>query len=503
MGLFYLKMLRRFILMQTTVMLALGVILNGNMVSLAAADGPEITIYNQNFGLVKEYRALAIAKGISEVTVDDVAGLIDPTSVHFKSLTAPQEVTVLEQNFRYDLINRANILNRLVGKPIRFVKEGQVKSGTLLNPATAYVRSTGYNSSPYSKNVYQSTNEVFAVQTSEGVLLTKLEDVIVDALPPGLYPKPALTWLLESTKGGIHETEIAYLTDGLNWYADYVAVLDDAKNTLDLTGWVTLDNQSGASYNNAQLKLVAGDVRKLVQNNPQGYVMAEMAVAPRAAKRQFQQEELFEYHLYSLNTPTDIRNNETKQVALIAASAVPVNKKYIYDPDKSNPFQWFQGQRPGDGRATSNATKVATLVQLTNTESNHLGMALPKGRIRVNLADSSGSLQFVGEDEIDHTPTDELIELYLGDAFDLVGEKKRTHYEQNGGYYQESYQVTLRNHKKSSVTIHVIDHVYGDWDMRASSVAFTTLDSDTVDWAVTVPAKGEQTLTYTLRINQK
>ncbi len=470
---------------------------------IALAKGPEITVYNQNFGLVKDYRTLSITKGISEVALDDVAALIDPTSVHFKSLTAPKGVDVLEQNFRYDLINRKNILNRMVGHQIRFTKEGTEYSGILLNPATTYVRNSGYNVRPYNNSVRQSNNDAFAVQTASGIMITTLDDVIIDKLPEGLYPRPTLAWTLDSTKGGNHETEISYLSDGLNWYTDYVAVLNEANSTLDLTGWVTLDNHSGASYKDAKLKLVAGDVRKLKQpRHEMAYAMADMAVRKSAAP-QFKEEGLFEYHLYSLQRPTNVNNNETKQVTLLSSMNVPVTKKYIYDPDQHSPLRWYNNMRPGQGRATSRNTKVSTLVSFKNKKSNNLGMPLPKGRIRVNLKDSSGSLQFVGEDKIDHTPENEVIELYLGDAFDIVGNKKRTSYEQNHSYYQETYQVSVRNHKAIPITAHVIDHVYGDWEMRNTTTKFTEIDSNTLDMAVAVPAKGSKTITYTIRVNRR
>lgn len=469
-----------------------------------SAEGAEITVYNQNFGLVKDYRTLTLQKGETEVSIDDVAALIDPTSVHFKSLTSPKQVSVLEQNFRYDLINRQNILNRLVGSKIRFVKDGTEQSGILLNPATTYTRYSGYNTS-YSTGVRQTNNDVFAVKTANGILVTALDDIIIDKLPEALYPSPQLFLSLNNSKAGAHQTEISYLTDGLNWHTDYVATFSDSggKSTLDLTGWVTLVNQSGASYKNAKLKLVAGDVQKLSQQPVADAVYAMEARMAKVSQKQFAQEGLFEYHMYTLQRPTDVLNNETKQVTLVSAASIPVSKTYIYDPDKHSPLRWYSNMKPGQGRATSTNNKIATLLKFKNNKASSLGFPLPKGRIRVNMADQSGALQFVGEDTIDHTPEDEEIELFLGNAFDLVGTKKRTRYEQNSNYYQETYEVTLKNHKKEAVNINVIDHISGDWQIKDATLPFHKIDSDTTETIVTVPAKGQKTFQYTVKISRR
>ncbi len=485
----------------------------------AFAQDPEITVYNQNFGLVKDYRALPLKKGVNQVELDDVAGLIDPTSVHFKSLTAPKSVQVLEQNFRYDLINKNTILDRMVGQKIRFRKNGVTQTGTLLNPATSYFRPTGYSRNRYSHNYNKTNNSHFAIQTDDGILLTTLGDIIIEELPEGLYPRPTLLWDLYSTKGGTHQSEVSYLTDGLNWHSDYVAVINKDDTRIDLTGWVTLDNQSGMSYDNAKLKLVAGDVRKIQNQNgnmAMGAVAFRSMDALKKEARQFKEESFFEYHLYTLSDRTDIKNHETKQVTLISANQIPLKKTYIYDPGRTNYHRWrFSGWRgnyygtpnyygrPGQGYDTSEQKKINTLLTVKNTKNNRLGIPLPKGRVRVNKADQSGSLQFVGEDWIDHTPEDEKIELYVGDAFDLVGEKKRLNYRKEAKFIEETYEVKLRNHKKNApVTITVVDHLFGDWKMITNNVDYTQEDAHTIHMPVSVPTKGERVITYTVRIKR-
>ncbi|MBX2860454.1 MAG: DUF4139 domain-containing protein [Vampirovibrio sp.] len=479
------------------------------------AKNPEITVYNQNFALVKDYRTLDLKKGSNVLFMDDVAALIDPTSVHFKSLTAPDSVIVQEQNFRYDLINKTNILDRMVGKKIRFKKDGDVHEGTLLNPVTNFIRRPQLGRYASRSHSTQNTSN-FAVQTKDGVLLTTLNEILIDKLPPGLYPRPTLMWHLDSGKGGSHQTELSYLTDGMTWNTDYVVTVNKDDSQIDLTGWVTLDNQSGAAFENATLKLIAGDVRKI--QNVGG--MADMAM-PMAAmesrmgqKKQFQEESFFEYHLYTLQHPTTLANRETKQVTLVSANEAPITKKYIYDPDRSQYMLWLSGRnsyygtfnyyanRPGQGRDTRKNKKVNTMLILENSKKNNLGMPLPKGRVRVQKADNSGAIQFVGEDLIDHTPEDEKIELYVGDAFDLVGEKKRTRYVKQKDYIEESYQVDLRNHKKSAATIHVTEHLFGDWQMVMNSHKFNKADAHTIHFPVTVPAKGKAMITYTIRIKR-
>ena len=501
-----------------SLLLSLTVAVFGNIMPVFA-DNPEVTVYNQNFALVKDYRDLSLKNGVNTVFFDDVAAKIDPTSVHFKSLTAPQGVTVLEQNFRYDLISKSNILDRMVGKTIRFRKDGVEKEGILLNPVTNYVRNSYYNGASYESNYSQNTTSEFAVKTKEGVLLTTLGDVIVDSLPEGLYPRPTLMWKLGASSGGTHHTQVSYLTDGLTWRCDYVAVISPNDDSLDLTGWVSVDNQTGAKYENAKLKLVAGDVRKL--NPARNFraareMMAKSAINEvDAAAPQFSQEDLFEYHLYTLKDRTTVANNETKQVSLVSANQIPITKRYIYDPDRISYHNWLSSGwsdgyygtynyygRPGDAWSAAAYKKVNTLIVLKNSEQNHLGMPLPKGKIRVNKADSSGSLQFIGEDAIDHTPKDEKIELYLGDAFDLVGEKKRSRYRQESSFIEETYEVSLRNHKKSPVTIESTDHLFGDWTMVSNSHPFKKSDSHTVVFPVVIPADGETRITYTVRIKR-
>lgn len=474
--------------------------------SVALAESPEITVYNQNFGVVKDYQTIPLKSGRSEVQLDTVAALIDPTSVHFKSLTDPTGVTVEEQNFRYDLINKVNILNRMVGQKIRFMKDGQVKEGILLNPPTAVTRPQDYfTGNRYAMGQVNTivTND-FAVKTPEGVLLTTLNDVLIDTLPEGLYARPTLVWKLFSEKGGNQKTEVSYMTEGLNWNTDYVAVLNPDDSKMDLTGWVTLDNQSGTSYQDAKLKLVAGDVRRVQENADAGYAPAPMMMKNTMmaeARQEFKEESFFEYHLYTLNQSTTIADKETKQLSLISANNVPVVKKFVYDPQRPV-YSYARTSRPGQGSATNPDQKVAIMVSLKNSKENNLGIPLPKGKIRLNKADSSGSLQFVGEDQIDHTAKNENIELYVGDAFDIVGGKKQTNYQADNNNTHITYEVTLKNHKEQAVTVNAYEHIWGDWKISGNSLPFNKEDANTVSFPVQIPANGSVTLTYTVNVKR-
>jgi hypothetical protein len=313
----------------------------------------------------------------------------------------------------------------------------------------------------------------------------------VAKLPPGLVSKPSLLWKLETDKSGEHKTEISYQTKGLNWRADYVAIANDDDTATDLTSWVTLDNKSGASYTNSSLKLMAGDVHKVQENY--GQPMREMMAVDAAAApmpNQFSEKSFAEYHLYSLAGTTDVNDNETKQLSLFNAAAVPTKKLFIFEPIQQPVY--YGGWAP-----QINSSKVNVKIEVENSEKNNLGMALPKGKVRVYKKDHDGALQFIGEDLIDHTPRDEKIRLYIGDAFDVVGERKQLTQEQVNQHVQRgSYEISLRNHKDKKVTVTSVEHSYGDWKISENSHKFTKKDSRTFEFEVEVPARGEVKITY-------
>lgn len=454
----------------------------------AAPDSVSLTVYNNNFALIRENRTIKLDKGITSVNVEDVASMIDPTSILFKSVTAPNAVSILEQNYKYDLISPDSILKKSIGQKVTFTNFDETGkpytlSGILLNEAA------GGNA---------------VIKADDGkVVLRPAGQISLAKMPEGLISKPTLNWLLSTDQPGEHKSELSYITSGMSWNADYVALVNQDDTKVDLAGWVTMNNQSGATYNNAKLTLMAGDVRRVQPEMRNEMVMYDMAYKAAPAP-QFQEKSFFEYHMYTMERPTTIANNETKQLSLLNADSASVQKEMIYD-GRGDWFRnwWFPGRtgEPGGGYDTSTYHKVNVVLVLENSKSNNMGMPLPKGKVRVYKLDDTGSQQFVGEDNIDHTPKDEKIRLYIGDAFDVIGEYKRTNYSKIAdNVIEESFEVKIKNHKETAVDVKVMDHAWGDWKITQSNVESTKKDATTIEFPVNVPANGEKTITYTIRV---
>ncbi len=432
-----------------------------------------ITVYNQNFGLVREVRELPeLGAGKVELEFRDVAANIQPETVHIKALGAANGISVLEQNYRFDLLTPQTLLEKYVGKRVR---------------AYRYHEQTGK----------EDVVDADLLSVAEGQVLRINGEITFGypgrlafpQVPDNLIAKPTLVWLVDS-QAAKQTVEVTYLTQNLNWSADYVLVVDDSDTKGELNGWVTLVNQSGASYKNAELKLVAGDVNRV---QPQ---MNEMAVAGMAksarSETQFQEQGLFEYHLYTLERPTTVLQNEQKQVNLLQASGIGVTKKLMFFGEQ----YWFRGNY---GQVQSNQ-KVGVYLDIQNTQQNHLGMPLPKGTLRVYKADKSGAKQFVGEDAIDHTPRDEKLRVKMGDAFDVVGDRKQTEWHELGTCASEStWEVEIRNHKDTPVEVEDSEPVGGDWTVLSSSQAVEKKDANTFLFTIKVAARGVTKVTYKIR----
>ncbi|MBN2067499.1 MAG: DUF4139 domain-containing protein [Candidatus Diapherotrites archaeon] len=421
--------------------------------------GTELTIYNQNFALVKEVRPLFLKAGLNLVKYQDVAAQIDPTSVLFQDMQHP-DTFVVEQNYEYDLVSKAKLLQKYLDKEITVsVREGeQTKeyTGTLL-----------------------SYTDGIMLQTSEGVVAVSADKIVFPELPENLWVKPTLLWKLYATQEGSRETQTTYLTDGIQWHSEYIAKVNAEDTRMDFTGWVSIDNQSGTSYPETRLKLVAGDVHRVYESKYReeyGYDMVSGAPAPE----QFAEEGLFEYHMYTLGRETDVMNSQVKQISLLSSENVPVKKVFYYD-------------------GASQGTKVQTKLNFKNSEEQGMGLPLPKGKVRVYKADSGGQLQFVGEDLIDHTAKEEEVNLYLGDAFDIVGERTQTESTNiSRGYYRHSYEIELRNHKDVEAEVVVHEYVGSSWKITKSSDPFEQKSSSAIEFTVKVPANGSKTVTYTV-----
>ncbi len=440
----------------------------------SSADDQEsvsVTVYNSNLGLVKEVRRLTLPEGITELKFSDVAAQIMPQTVHITSLTDPAGLDVLEQNYEYDLLSPQKLLDKFVGKEVKVLRDGAEVPITIL--------------STHNGIVYRMGDRIFTDHPGK---------MIFPGLPENLLSKPTLIWRLENQAPRPQKVEATYLTSGMTWRSDYVAILDKENRKLDLTGWVTLDNKSGTAFKNARLKLVAGDVNRVLDRY-------EMRDAPRAleqaamksAAAPFKEESFFEYHLYALQRPTTLKDNQTKQVTLLGANQVPVEKRFLY-------YGAQHYYRTQYGAPITNQ-KIGVYVEIANKKENQLGMPLPKGTLRVYKADSDGSLQFIGEDQIDHTPKDETIKIKLGDAFDLVAGRKQTDWKKIGwDLYEVAFEVSLRNHKETPVTISVIEPIPGDWEIINSTHEHTKLEAHTIQFDVPVEKNREVKLQYRVRV---
>jgi len=432
-----------------------------------------VTIYNGNLGLVKDTRETRFDAGMLEVQFADVAAQIDPTSVHLKSLTDPAGLKILEQNYEYDLLTSAKLMEKYVGKKVRlYQSNGSYQEATLLS-----------TNGP----VYEINGQIH---------MGHFGQVVLPALPENLVSKPTLVWLLRTARAAAQRVEASYLTAGINWKADYVMVINAADNKTDLTGWVTIDNKSGGTYSNAALKLVAGDINRAKDRRENlGRMMdvAQKAPSAAAAERDFKSEGFFEYHLYTLDGRTTIKDNQTKQLALISASDVPVDKHFIY-------YGATDYYRTQSGVPMSNQ-KVGVYLELKNSKENRLGMPIPKGRVRVYKADTSGSQQLIGEDWVDHTPKDEKIKIKMGDAFDVVGERTQKDWKRiASNLYEVEWDISLRNHKKEAVTVEVVEPMPGDWEVIRASHPHEKIQAFTAQWKIPVPKEGETKLSYRIRV---
>jgi len=436
-----------------------------------------ITIYNEDLALVKDARKVSIDAGNNRIALRDVSARLRPETAQLRSLSHPGSFDLLEQNFDFDLLTPGKLLEKYVGRSVRIVKT---------HPTTGA----------------ETTETAQVLAASEGVVLQigdRIETgvpgrIVFDGVPANLRDRPTLVTELQSRRAGMQDLELSYLTGGLSWKADYVAELNADDSTVDLNGWVTLSNQSGTAYANAKLQLVAGDVNRVQDElavakfDRNVMAMAARAPAPMA------QEALFEYHLYTLGRPTTLANNQTKQVALLNAAAVPVKKELLLRGSDAY-------YRAGVGEI-GQKLKAGVYVEFANRESAHLGQPLPKGVVRVYKRDSAGNAQFVGEDRIDHTAKNETVRLHLGDAFDVTADKKQTDFRRRepnnkASFVMESaYEIVLRNAKTEAVNVTVREPVPGDWTMLEESQKHSKVAANAAEWRVNVPAGGSTTLKY-------
>jgi hypothetical protein len=433
-----------------------------------------LTIYNSNVGLVKDTRLLDLKAAIHELKFMDVAAKIDPTTVHIKSLTNGSDLNVLEQNYEYDLLSPQKLLEKFVGQKVQLAtmnpetKKEEIVEATLL--------------STQGGNIFQIGDKIHIGHYGR---------VLLSRIPENLIPQPTLVWMLENRSPKPQKVEASYLTSGINWKADYVAILNKLDTLADLTGWVTIDNRSGATYQNALLKLVAGDIHRDQQEMKMEYAAPRAAMAKEASP-QFKEESFFEYHLYTLTRRTTVKDNQTKQMTLLDASQVPIKKLFIF---AGHSHYYFSRYDQG-----SSKQKVGVFLELENTKKQNLGIPLPKGTVRVYKEDKDGSLQFVGEDRIDHTPKDEKFKIKIGEAFDVVAEKIQTDYKRLGSnLFEVAFEVSLRNHKKEDIKVLVEEPIPGDWEMLSRTHSYEKLSAHLIRFEVPVGKDKEEKVRYRIR----
>jgi len=452
-----------------------------------AADGVALAIYNQGTALVQDRRTFRFEVGVTTLDFTDVAASIDPTSVSFNSLTDPLNTIVLEQNYVYDLVGSEALFQRYLDEEIRLtLTDGTEYTGRLLSARGGSV-------------IIERARDNTVVL----VEMADIRDVRFPALPEGLITRPTLRWLVQAPAAGDQQVELTYLTGGINWTADYNLLLNTENTALDLNGWVTLTNNSGAAYADAQVKLVAGDVNRLPEPDVfarEQELFAESAVAMDAAPGATQRE-FFEYQLYEINRRVTVGNNETKQIEFVSGVDVPANTFYVYDARQ--PFFGYGSPIFDPGYGQTGITDVQNYVEFTTNEEAGLGADLPAGRVRVYQQDTDGAALLIGENQIDHTPQGEDVQLYLGNAFDLVGERTQTQFEGVGNnVVEETFEIRLRNRKDDeTVEIRVPERLYrwSNWEIVASSEDFEQVNANTIEFRVDVEPDTERVITYTVR----
>jgi hypothetical protein len=440
-----------------------------------------VTIYNTNLALVKDQRKIKLKSGLNDLALRDVSAQIRPETALLSSLSNAGSISVLEQNFDFDLLTPQKLLEKYVGKNVTIVKTNPATGAETSEPATVL-----------------SANNGVVMRVGDHIETGIPGRIVYGDVPANLRDRPTLVTKLNNKVSAEQLVELSYLTGGLGWKADYVAELNDRENAIELSGWVTLTNTSGTSYNNAKLQLVAGDVNRVPEGVALGALRKAQTMERMAANAPMAEESLLEYHLYTLDRPTTIAENQTKQVSLLYASSVPARKDLVL---RGNDY-YYQSSYGELGQKM----KVGVYIEFENKESSKLGMPLPKGIIRVYKKDSAGNAQFVGEDHIDHTPRNEKVRLKLGEAFDVTADKKQTDFKilpnpaKGNRLYESAYEIVLKNAKKEAATVTVQEPIPGDWKIMKENHRSTKATSNTAVWKIDVPADGSTTLTYRVQV---
>ena len=439
-----------------------------------------VTVYNSDIALVRDVRQLTLPRGTFDLQFQDIAATVNPATVHFRSLTEPSRVSVLEQNYEYDLLDPEKLLRKYVGREVTLVRVRQ-QGGTAREEE---VKATllSFNGAP----VWQINGEIVTGLGADHIRFPEL--------PGNLHARPTLIWSLENAGADRHRIEASYLASKLTWSSDYVLTVARDDRTADIDGWVTLTNGSGTSFPNATLQLVAGDLNSVQQVFGRALAREEYRMDAVAAAAPMTQEAFSDYHLYTVGRKTTIHNSETKQISMLTGTKFPVAKRYVVN---GQAHYYRNAMQPG----APIKDVVQVFYQLKNDEAAGLGMPIPAGIVRVYQADSRGGVQFVGEDRIQHTPKNETLNLKIGNAFDVVAERKQTDFQKiASNVYEVEYELTIRNAKTTAVTIEANEPIGGTWRIIRSSHTYTKPDAWAAQFLLPVPAGATTTLSYRVRV---
>jgi hypothetical protein len=473
---------------------------------------PSLTIYNQDFAVVRQQLPLDLKPGGNLVKVNDITMHLEPDSVILRDPSGKHNLQVLEQNYRADPVSEPLLLSLYEGKTIDFevgTPQGvQTVKGKIIR--SGYTPHNSFAMNRYGQNYYQAQMAVGAEQPIievNGQLRFSLPGTpVFPDLTDDTILKPRLEWVLATDQAGKFPAEFSYVTGGMSWQADYNMIAPENGDLVDIVGWVTMDNQSGRSFENAHIKLMAGDVNKIQPGMAARYAMdaAPMAGAVGPLGPPVSEKAFDEYHLYTLERSTTLRDRETKQVEFIHAASVTTKQVYLYDgvkidANRYNGWNW-ENIRNDHSYGTESNPKIWVMRELVNAKANHLGMPLPKGRVRFYRRNDDGQVEFTGENTIDHTPQDETLRIYTGNAFDLSGERRRTNYavEMGKNTATETFEIKVRNHKKEPVEVRVVEHLYRgkNWEIISKSDDYEKKDSQTIEFPVTIVPDGEKTISY-------
>lgn len=452
-----------------------------------------LTIYNGGFAVVRETVPLTLAAGTDTVTITDITRRLDPASVVLRDPAGQAAFRILEQNYRADPVSVGRLLEHFTGQTIPFLQyiddEPVRTEGTIIR--SGYTPGGG--------------NESPIIEVDGELRFSLPGQPLFPALGDDAILKPTLTWLIESPEATDTEAELSYLSDGFSWQADYNLVLAENGDSATVNGWVTLENRSGRTFTDTRIKLLAGEVNRV--RDPQPELMRARATMMEATTRpQVEQQAFDSFHLYTLPRATTLRDRQTQQVEFLRGDAVTAERRYVYN-GSGNLLTRTRGWNPRDLRTNpeiggESQPGVAVFRDVANTDTNGLGVPLPAGKVRVYRQGGDGALEFIGEDRIGHTPREETVELYLGKAFDLIGERKRTQIDVDSrrDWMRESFAVTLKNRSEQAATVTIVEPLFRwtNWTIEESSQAFEKTDAQTIEFAVDLPAGTEETVTYTV-----